>query len=225
MGLLEDIKKLPGLKQMLMSRPDYQKLVQEAKKVGTEPPAGIRIVESNIIPPGQMLITELPEFIGQIPIRQELSILPDDDPKFKVTGWQMSEHIGVGVINPKSISGISMERPTLIFEWPIPVFRGIWLRTSYYQGAMCLSMVAQGPIHQDTKIAVYDGKFAFGPSNTTGFDHVLPDMLRESVLASHEVKSAYLNQSIAENLAGDPFWQRYIDEVRTVFEVAQVMLT
>lgn len=68
------------------------------------------------------------EFVGTFPIRQELTILPADDPKgdghsklhrviitargksmvrqpFRL-GWTVSEKIGVGIINPRALKGL-----------------------------------------------------------------------------------------------------------------------
>ena len=41
-----------------------------------------------------------PEFVGNIPIRSEITILPADSTKLKI-GWMVKEKIGVGVFNYK----------------------------------------------------------------------------------------------------------------------------
>jgi hypothetical protein len=39
------------------------------------------------------------EFVGKIPVRQELQVLPADDPKKLAMGWRIEENIGIGVYN------------------------------------------------------------------------------------------------------------------------------
>jgi hypothetical protein len=43
-------------------------------------------------------VTE-PEFVGKIPVRQELQVLPADAPKKLAMGWRIEENIGIGVYN------------------------------------------------------------------------------------------------------------------------------
>jgi hypothetical protein len=40
-----------------------------------------------------------PEFVGKMPVRTELTVLPADDPAQRALGWRVEENIGIGVYN------------------------------------------------------------------------------------------------------------------------------
>jgi hypothetical protein len=47
------------------------------------------------------LVEEHPEFVGVMPIRQDIEVLPADEPKRLLLGWVVNELIGIGVVNPR----------------------------------------------------------------------------------------------------------------------------
>jgi hypothetical protein len=54
------------------------------------------------------------EFIGPIPIRQDIEVLPADKAKQLVLGWSITENIGIGIINIKRKGIINIKRKYLI---------------------------------------------------------------------------------------------------------------
>lgn len=58
-----------------------------------------RKFKSKLIPPNTIYACEDPEFIGIMPIRQEIEILPADEPKQLKLGWTVTEKIGMGFVN------------------------------------------------------------------------------------------------------------------------------
>ena len=55
-----------------------------------------------------VLCVASPETVGAFPIRQDITVLPADDPKKLRLGWVIYEEVGIVVINDYAISKITM---------------------------------------------------------------------------------------------------------------------
>ena len=62
---------------------------------------GADIIVSKIVPSGTVFGTADPEFVGVMPIRQDIEVLPADEPKQLKLGWVISEIIGIGIVNAR----------------------------------------------------------------------------------------------------------------------------
>lgn len=62
---------------------------------------GTDIMVSKIVPPGTIYGAADPEFVGVMPIRQDIEVLPADEPKQLRLGWVVSEIIGIAIVNPR----------------------------------------------------------------------------------------------------------------------------
>lgn len=62
---------------------------------------GADIMVSKIVPPGTVYAAADPEFVGVMPVRQDIEVLPADEPKQLKLGWVVSEIIGIGIVNPR----------------------------------------------------------------------------------------------------------------------------
>ena len=62
---------------------------------------GADIVVSKVVPAGEGYATADPEFVGVMPVRQDIEVLPADEPKQLKLGWVVNEIIGVGIVNPR----------------------------------------------------------------------------------------------------------------------------
>jgi hypothetical protein len=62
---------------------------------------GTDIMVSKIVPPGTIYGAADPEFVGVMPIRQDIEVLPADEPKQLKLGWVVSEIIGLAIVNPR----------------------------------------------------------------------------------------------------------------------------
>jgi hypothetical protein len=65
---------------------------------------GADIIVSKIVPPGTVFGTADPEFVGVMPIRQDIEVLPADEPKALKLGWVVNEIIGIGIVNPRGVA-------------------------------------------------------------------------------------------------------------------------
>lgn len=65
---------------------------------------GADIMVSKIVPPGTVYAAADPEFVGVMPVRQDIEVLPADEPKQLKLGWVVSEIIGIGIVNPRGVS-------------------------------------------------------------------------------------------------------------------------
>lgn len=63
---------------------------------------------STRILPNQVLVVSTPETVGAFPIRQDITVLPADDPRKLRLGWVIYEEVGVFVANDYSISRIDV---------------------------------------------------------------------------------------------------------------------
>jgi hypothetical protein len=59
-----------------------------------------------------VLVVASPENVGAFPIRQDITVLPADDPKKLRLGWVIYEEIGIVVVNDYAISKIEMVSAT-----------------------------------------------------------------------------------------------------------------
>jgi hypothetical protein len=59
---------------------------------------------SKIVPPGTVYACADGEFVGVMPVRQDIEVLPADEPKQLKLGWVVSEIIGIGIVNPRGVS-------------------------------------------------------------------------------------------------------------------------
>lgn len=65
---------------------------------------GADIMVSKIVPPGTVYACADPEFVGVMPVRQDIEVLPADEPKQLKLGWVVSEIIGIGIVNPRGVA-------------------------------------------------------------------------------------------------------------------------
>jgi len=65
---------------------------------------GADIMVTKIVPPGTVYACADPEFVGVMPIRQDIEVLPADEPRRLMLGWIVSEIIGIGIVNPRGVS-------------------------------------------------------------------------------------------------------------------------
>ena len=65
---------------------------------------GADIIVSKIIPVGTIFGVADPEFVGVMPVRQDIEVLPADEPKQLKLGWVVNEIIGIGVVNPRGVA-------------------------------------------------------------------------------------------------------------------------
>lgn len=66
---------------------------------------GADILVSKIVPPGTVYAAADPEFVGVMPVRQDIEVLPADEPKQLKLGWVVNEIIGIAITNARGVSG------------------------------------------------------------------------------------------------------------------------
>lgn len=62
---------------------------------------GADILVSKIVPPGTIYGAADSEFLGVMPIRQDIEVMPADEPKRLSLGWVVSEILGLAIANPR----------------------------------------------------------------------------------------------------------------------------
>lgn len=65
---------------------------------------GADIMVSKIVPAGTVYAAADPEFVGVMPIRADIEVIPADEPKLGKLGWLVSEEIGIGILNPRGVA-------------------------------------------------------------------------------------------------------------------------
>ncbi|CAK9251731.1 unnamed protein product [Sphagnum jensenii] len=63
---------------------------------------------SNLVPDNSVLVLAPAEFVGVMPVRQEITVIPADKPSRLRLGWVVYQEIGVAVVNPKGVSKITV---------------------------------------------------------------------------------------------------------------------
>lgn len=67
---------------------------------------------SSRMPEDEVLIVASPDTVGAFPIRQDITVLPADDPKKLRLGWVIYEEIGIVVINDYSVAKVEVTTGT-----------------------------------------------------------------------------------------------------------------
>jgi hypothetical protein len=62
---------------------------------------GADVLVSKIVPQGTVYGSAAGEFLGVMPVVQDIEVLPADEPKLLSIGWVVSEIIGIGIVNPR----------------------------------------------------------------------------------------------------------------------------
>jgi len=65
---------------------------------------GADIIVSKIVPKGTLFAASDPEFVGVMPVRQDIEVLPADEPRQLKLGWVINEIIGIGIVNGRAVS-------------------------------------------------------------------------------------------------------------------------
>lgn len=63
---------------------------------------------SHRVPEGQVFMLAPAEFVGAMPVRQDITVLPADDPKNLRLGWIIYEEIGIVIINDYALAMIDL---------------------------------------------------------------------------------------------------------------------
>lgn len=69
---------------------------------------GADILVSKLVPAKEIFAVADPEFVGVMPIRQDIEVLPADEPKQLKLGWVVNEIIGMAVINPRGVAACKL---------------------------------------------------------------------------------------------------------------------
>jgi hypothetical protein len=62
---------------------------------------GADLMVSKLVPVGTVFGLADPEFVGVMPVMQDIETMPADEPKRLMLGWVVSEMIGIGIVNPR----------------------------------------------------------------------------------------------------------------------------
>lgn len=63
---------------------------------------------SHRVTPGSVYILAPAEYVGAIPVRQDITVLPADNPKELRLGWVIYEELGIVVINDYALAKIAI---------------------------------------------------------------------------------------------------------------------
>jgi hypothetical protein len=67
---------------------------------------GADMIVSKVVPQNVVYGLAEPEFVGVMPIRQDIEVLPADEPKQLKLGWVVNEIVGVGIVNPRGVASV-----------------------------------------------------------------------------------------------------------------------
>lgn len=65
---------------------------------------GADLMVSKIVPQGTVYACADPEFVGVMPVRSDIEVLPADEPKRLMLGWLAFEEIGIAIVNPRGVA-------------------------------------------------------------------------------------------------------------------------
>lgn len=64
------------------------------------------ILISKKVPLDTVYVLADPEFVGVMPVRQDIQVIPADKPEMLRVGWIVYEEIGLSVVNPLGVAKI-----------------------------------------------------------------------------------------------------------------------
>jgi len=90
------------------------------------------ILVSKMIPRGTVYCLAEPEFVGVMPIRQDVNVIPADKPAKLRLGWVVYEEIGVGIVNARAVAKITITGKSTYTPWFLADTQGepVYLPTS-----------------------------------------------------------------------------------------------
>lgn len=65
---------------------------------------GADLMVSKLVPALEVFAVADPEFVGVFPVRQDIEVLPADEPKQLKLGWVVNEIVGMAVVNPRGVA-------------------------------------------------------------------------------------------------------------------------
>ena len=68
-----------------------------------------QILISKKVPENTIYVLADPEFVGVMPIRQDISVIPADSPQNLRLGWVVFEEIGMAVVNSMACAKIEIQ--------------------------------------------------------------------------------------------------------------------
>ena len=63
---------------------------------------------STMVPKNAVYVLAPAQFVGAMPVRQDITVLPADDPKRLRLGWVIFEELGFAVINDYAVARIQV---------------------------------------------------------------------------------------------------------------------
>ena len=65
---------------------------------------GADIIVSKVVPAGTVFGIGDQEFVGVLPVRQDIEVFPADEPKRLMLGWVVAEEIGLAILNARGVA-------------------------------------------------------------------------------------------------------------------------
>lgn len=94
---------------MLLTNADYDPITQhQVNKTGlVGKMLGLDIYMSNVAPTDQIFLTSEPEFLGVMPIREDVTVLDNPNNTERKLGWSIFEEVGFAVLNNSGVNQIT----------------------------------------------------------------------------------------------------------------------
>jgi hypothetical protein len=78
---------------------------------------GLEILVSKMVPRGNVYVLAEPEYLGVMPIRQDINVIPADKPEKLRIGFVVYEEIGVSVVNARAVAKINVTGKASYTPW------------------------------------------------------------------------------------------------------------
>jgi hypothetical protein len=85
---------------------------------------GLEILVSKMVPVGSVYVLAEPEYVGVMPIRQDINVIPADKPEKLRIGFVVYEEIGMSFVNARSVAKINITGRSSFTPWNIADTQG-----------------------------------------------------------------------------------------------------
>jgi hypothetical protein len=78
---------------------------------------GLEILVSKMVTRGRVEVLAEPEYVGVMPIRQDVNVIPADKPEKLRIGFVVYEEVGISVVNARAVARINVTGKTAYTPW------------------------------------------------------------------------------------------------------------
>jgi len=171
----------------------------------------------------------MPEFLGKMPVRTELTVLPADNPSNKPIGFVCYENIGVGIFNPRATTVLNKIRERIILiEYPLLGRQSATIESVFFPNDDTIEVnvyMNKGTNQEARNLVGSINKSGFYPSDHYPKENspILSDLGVNMLVATIFNSGINLGSGPRyREIELDGFWVKFIEETQQMYAIASI---